>query len=112
MNKRTVRVTKDHNEDAKKLLRLMGVPVVEAPCEAEAQCCALVSAGKCYGVASEDMDSLTLGAPILLRHMTYSEARKVPIREIHLDKVLEDLDLSMDSVCSLRKQMERVVTVH
>ena len=29
MNKRMVRVTKDHNEDVKKLLRLMGLPVVE-----------------------------------------------------------------------------------
>ena len=34
------------NEDAKKLLRLMGVPVVEAATEAEAQCAALCKAGK------------------------------------------------------------------
>ena len=37
MSKRTVRVTKEHNEDIKKLLRLMGCPVIEAPMEAEAQ---------------------------------------------------------------------------
>jgi flap endonuclease-1 len=28
-SKRTVKVTKQHNEDCRKLLRLMGVPVVE-----------------------------------------------------------------------------------
>jgi len=72
-------VTKEMNEEAKRLLRLMGVAVVEAPCEAEAQCAELVKAGKCFGVATEDMDTLTCGTPCLLRHMTYSEARKVPI---------------------------------
>ncbi|KAE9618890.1 Flap endonuclease 1 [Lupinus albus] len=45
-SKRTVKVTKQHNEDCKRLLRLMGMPVVEAPSEAEAQCAALCKAGK------------------------------------------------------------------
>ena len=54
----TVKVTKQMTEDAKKLLILMGVPVVEAPCEAEAQCSAIVKAGLAYGTVSEDMDSL------------------------------------------------------
>ena len=34
--KRNVRVTKEHNEDCKRLLRLMGVPVIEAPGEVRA----------------------------------------------------------------------------
>ena len=33
---RTVRVTKEMSADAKKLVKLMGCAVVEAPCEAEA----------------------------------------------------------------------------
>lgn len=41
-NRRLVKVTKQHGEEARQLLKLMGVPVVEAPCEAEAQCAALV----------------------------------------------------------------------
>jgi len=93
-SKRLVKVTKTHNEEAKKLLTLMGVPYVEAPCEAEAQCAALAKAGKVYGVATEDMDALTFGTPILLRHMTYSEARKMPIKEFHLEKVLAEMELT------------------
>lgn len=47
----------------------------KAPCEAEAQCCALVKSGKVYAVGTEDMDALTFGGDVLLRHLTFSEAR-------------------------------------
>jgi len=40
-----VRVSNEQNEQTKHLLRLMGVPVVEAPSEAEATCAALCAAG-------------------------------------------------------------------
>ena len=33
------------------------------------------------------MDALTFGSTILLRHLTFSEARKMPIKEFYLDKV-------------------------
>ncbi|XP_066946347.1 flap endonuclease 1 [Macrobrachium rosenbergii] len=95
-SRRLVKVTKQHSEEAKTLLKLMGIPYVEAPCEAEAQCAALAKAGKVYGVATEDMDALTFGTPILLRHMTFSEARKMPIKEFHLERVLKDLELSQE----------------
>lgn len=41
-----MRVTKTHNEEAKELLKLMGVPYIDAPAEAEAQCAAMVKSGK------------------------------------------------------------------
>ncbi|CAG8556584.1 4980_t:CDS:10 [Dentiscutata erythropus] len=100
-SRQTVKVTKEHNDECKKLLNLMGIPYVEAPCEAEAQCAALAKAGKVYAAASEDMDTLTFSTPVLLRHMTYSEAKKVPINEIHLNKVLEGLQFSMDQFIDL-----------
>lgn len=31
--------------------------------------------------------------------MTYSEARKMPIQEFHLEAVLKELELNMDEVC-------------
>lgn len=90
-SRRTVRVTREHNEECQQLLKLMGIPFIVAPTEAEAQCAVLARGGKVYAAASEDMDTLTFNSPILLRHLTFSEQRKEPILEIHLDKVLDGL---------------------
>ena len=100
-SRRTVRVTREHNQECQRLLKLMGVPYIIAPTEAEAQCAALARAGKVYAAASEDMDTLTFASPVLLRHLTFSEQRKEPIQEIHLDKVLEGLEMEMDQFIDL-----------
>lgn len=98
-SRRTVRVTREHNDECKKLLKLMGIPYIVAPTEAEAQCAVLARAGKVYAAASEDMDTLCFDAPILLRHLTFSEQRKEPIQEIHLSKVMEGLNMDRKQVC-------------
>lgn len=59
----------------------------------------MVKAGKVFATATEDMDALTFGCNILLRRLTFSEARKMPVQEFHQDKVLEGLELSHDEVC-------------
>ncbi|XP_044480809.1 flap endonuclease 1-like isoform X2 [Mangifera indica] len=100
-SKQTVKVTKQHNEDCKRLLRLMGVPVVEAPSEAEAQCAALCKSDKVYAVASEDMDTLTFGAPRFLRHLMDPSSRKVPVIEFEVAKILEELNLTMEQFIDL-----------
>ncbi|KAI8366076.1 FEN-1 nuclease [Radiomyces spectabilis] len=99
--KRTVRVTQQHNDECKRLLKSMGIPYVEAPTEAEAQCAELARCGKVYAAASEDMDTLTFASPTLLRHLTFSEQRKMPIDEVHLDKALEGLGLNMTEFVDL-----------
>lgn len=100
-SRRTVRVTREHNEEARRLLKLMGIPYIIAPTEAEAQCAVLAKAGKVYAAASEDMDTLTFASPVLLRHLTFSEQRKEPIQEIHLAPVLEGLQMDMDQFIDL-----------
>lgn len=100
-NRRLVKVTKQHSNEAKELLKLMGVPYVDAPCEAEAQCAALVKGGKVYATATEDMDALTFGSNILLRHLTFSEARKMPVQEFNYDKLLQGLELTRDEFIDL-----------
>nr|WCZ58773.1 Flap endonuclease 1 [Seculamonas ecuadoriensis] len=99
--KRTVRVSREQANDCRKLLTLMGVPIIDAPSEAEAQCAALTRAGKVWATGSEDMDTLTFGSPILLRHLTAAPSQKKLIMEIRLDKVLEGMALTMDQFIDL-----------
>lgn len=99
--RRTVKVTREQNEEAKKLLRLMGIPVIEAPGEAEAQCAILAKANKVYAAATEDMDTLTFGSPILLRHLTAGDQKKSPITELNTGKVLEEMRLSREEFVDL-----------
>nr|XP_056707061.1 flap endonuclease 1 [Euleptes europaea] len=100
-SKRLVKVTKQHNDECKKLLKLMGIPYVEAPGEAEASCAALVKASKVYAAATEDMDCLTFGSPVLMRHLTASEAKKLPIQEFHLNHILQDMGLTQQEFVDL-----------
>ncbi|XP_074309004.1 flap endonuclease 1-like isoform X2 [Silene latifolia] len=100
-SKRTVKVTRQHNKDCMKLLGLMGIPVVEAPSEAEAQCAALCKNGKVYAVASEDMDTLTFGASRFLRHLMDPSSKRIPVMEFEMAKVLEELNLTMDQFIDL-----------
>lgn len=58
----------------------------------------LITFFQVYGAGSEDMDTLTFNAPILLRHLTFSEAKKAPISEINLKTVLEELEMDMERV--------------
>jgi flap endonuclease-1 len=46
------------------------------------------------------MDTLTFNSPIILKHLTFSEARKLPIDVIKLDEVLAGLEMEMPQVNS------------
>ncbi|CAG2167418.1 unnamed protein product [Oppiella nova] len=98
-NKRVVRVTRQHNSDCKKLLQLMGLPVIESPSEAEAQCAQLCKEGLVYATATEDMDALTFGSPRLIRNLTSGNNEKV--KEYYLDKVLEGLEMTHNQFIDL-----------
>jgi len=99
--KRSVRITSQHNDDAKKLLTLMGVPYLEAPCEAEAQCAQLQKKDLVYAVATEDMDTMTFGSERLLRNFNASESKKLPIVEISLSSALKELEINMSQFVDL-----------
>lgn len=80
-------------EDAMRLLKFMGFPVLEAKAEAEAQCVQLLKEGVVAAVASDDMDCLTFGAETLIKGV---RTKKDPVTEINLKDVLKELGMNME----------------
>jgi flap endonuclease-1 len=80
-------------EDSKKLLRLMGIPWVQAPSEGEAQAAHLARRGSADYCASQDYDSLLFGAPRLVRNVTISGRRKLPGKTVFVEVVPEVVEM-------------------
>ncbi len=74
----TSRLTQKMIEDAKKLLRLLGIPYVQAPSEAEAQAAYIAIQGDVWAASSKDYDSILFGAPKLLRFLTIHGKEYLP----------------------------------
>ena len=89
----TSRLTKEMVEEAKQLVEFMGLPVVQAPSDGEAQISQMTEKGKLDGCVSQDYDSLLFGTPILLRNITIGGKRKVPGRNIFIESFPEKIEL-------------------
>ncbi|MBQ7700994.1 MAG: flap endonuclease-1 [Candidatus Methanomethylophilaceae archaeon] len=88
----TSRMTPEILASAKELLGLMGLPVIIAPSDGEAQGAYMCAKGDVWASASQDFDSLLFGAPRLLRNMTITGRRKVPGKDIYKDVKTEIID--------------------
>ena len=74
----TSRLTREMADEARELLRLMGLPVVQAPAEGEAQASHMAARSSAWAAASKDYDCLLFGAPRLLRFLTISGKEFLP----------------------------------
>jgi flap endonuclease-1 len=90
---------------SKELLKLLGLPYVEAPSEGEAQGAMMVAKGDARYIVSQDYDTLLFGGPILMRNLTISGRRKVHGRtvtitpeRIILTEVLQGLNITREDL--------------
>jgi len=95
-------------ETSKELLRLMGIPSVQAPGEGEAQASYMVIKGDARYVVSQDYDTLLFGAPNLVRNLTVSGKRKIRGRQITVNperlmlaEVLDGLKLTREQLIEI-----------
>ncbi|MBU2634349.1 MAG: flap endonuclease-1 [Nanoarchaeota archaeon] len=104
--KQTSRLTSDIVNGSKELLKSLGLPVIQAPSEADAQGAYLVEKGDVWGFASSDIDCLLHNCPKLITNLTLSQRRKLPSgaflkttpEMIELKDVLNNLNITQDQL--------------
>ena len=73
---RTTRLTEEIVEESKKLISALGLPIVQAPSEGEAQAAYLAKKKGADYCVSQDFDSLLFGSPMLVRNLSLIGKRK------------------------------------
>jgi len=104
------KITNEIVESSRILLTHLGIPVIQAPEEGEAQAAFMSSKGEVWAASSQDFDSLLFGAPRLIRNLTLTGKRKMPGKEevkevnvevIYLDNVLLETKLNRAQLIDL-----------
>jgi flap endonuclease-1 len=93
-------------DEAVQLMEAMGLPVIQAPTEADAQMAYLNKQGEVWASASSDYDCLLHGTPRLITNLTLSQKRrtssgtiiKTSPEMIELSKVLSALKVSQEQL--------------
>jgi len=107
---RATRLTKEMVKDAKEVIEALGLPLVQAPGEGEAQAARMVTKGSAFAVASQDADSLLFGATRLVRNLSIEGRRKkagvigysyVNPEVIMLQEVLSTLNITQEQLICL-----------
>lgn len=87
--------------DAKRLLMAMGIPIINAPQDGEAQVSYMIQQNKAWGCVSQDYDTFLFGAPRIIRNLSASQTRKVngvtkkiDLEYYSLPKIMEGLQLT------------------
>jgi len=96
--KRCVSITKDHMNNCRELLTLMGIPFIDAVQEADSELAFLCKNNLVYAVLTEDMDILTFGSPKIIKNIL---SFNKPLIEINLNDILTTLKLNYEEFVEL-----------
>jgi flap endonuclease-1 len=90
----TSKMTPGILKDAKTLLQLLGIPVIQAPSEAEAQGAIMNQKGLIQAMASQDYDSFLFGCPTVIRNLSISQRRKIPNQQRFVEISTEQVEFN------------------
>ena len=91
--------------ESKKLIEYLGIPIIQANSEGEAQAAYLVNEGDAWGCASQDYDSLLFGAKKLIRNFAVTRTRKVKDTTTSVDIEYISLSKFLNSLAINREQL-------
>ncbi|NHI94252.1 MAG: flap endonuclease-1 [Candidatus Lokiarchaeota archaeon] len=101
-------LNKEMVEESKHLLHLMGVPIVEAISEGEAQAAYMTNLEKVWASSSQDWDSLLFGSQRLIRNLTITGIRrtakgiiKILPEMVELKSVFKSLGLTREQLIDI-----------
>ena len=92
-------------EESKSLLQYMGIPVIDASSEGEAQSAYLVNKGDAWASASQDYDTLLFGCERFLRNFSVNRSKKVKDTSVSLDIEYISLSKFLDNLGITREQL-------
>jgi flap endonuclease-1 len=104
---RTVVLTKDMVREAKELITLLGLPIIQAPSEGEAQTAYMSKKGDVYASVSQDYDNLVFGCSRLIRNLSIAGRRKktstlayetIKPDMLSLEKNLQHMEIDLDQL--------------
>jgi|TARA_Y100000034_G_C6903693_1_gene418733 flap endonuclease-1 len=101
----TVYLDEKKIEESKQLLEAMGIAVIQAPGEGEAQASSISKNNDAYAVSSQDYDCLMFQAPLMIQNLSLARRRKtisgfkdnLP-QLITLNQVLTQLEINQEQL--------------
>jgi len=92
-------------EESKKLIESMGIPLIQASSEGEAQSAYMVEVGDAWACASQDYDTLLFGGERLIRNFAVSRSRKLKDTTVTLDIEYVSLSKFLNNLGINREQL-------
>ena len=107
-SKQSSRLTQEMLDESKELIAALGLPVIQAPSEADAQLAYMCRNGDVWAAATSDADVLVYGCPRIITNLTISQRKKtssgtvkVYPEIIELKPLLEGLNITNEQLLSI-----------
>ena len=105
---RTARITPEIINEAKTLLTALGIPIVQAPAEGEAQAAHMVRRGDAWAIISQDYDCLLFGAQRMVKNLSITQRKRQQGTLASVQALPEVITLK-EALTELRLNQEQLV---
>jgi flap endonuclease-1 len=105
---RTATLNKEMVKEAKSLIGALGLPIIQAPSEGEAQAAYMCKRGDVYAVISQDADAFLFGATRVVKNLNLSGRRKKG-GALAYEKVAPELLILDESLKALGLTQEQLI---
>lgn len=107
---RTSRLTDEMIDEAKKLVDAFGLPVIEAPSEAEAQASLIAKNNDAFALSTNDADALLFEAPRIIRNLNMA-GKKKKANVLSYETISPDLIVLDENLKHLKINQEQLIAL-